>query len=142
MDISKLDTVTACNIGAEIELRHPVTQAPLGIFIHILGKDSDVCREHFRNSVNENLRRAALARKRGKDEEIQTFEKSQERGVELLVACTLAWRTVEDGKESPTITMKGEAMPYTKENARRLYESMPWIKTQVDEGIVDLENFM
>jgi hypothetical protein len=142
MDIGKLDTVSACNAGAEIELMHPVTQKRLGIFVNVLGKDSDVCREHFRVTVNDNLRKAAMAKKRGKDEEVQTYEKSLERGIDLLVACTLGWRTVDDGQETPTITMNGEAMAYTKANAKRLYEAMPWIKTQVDEAIVDLENFI
>lgn len=146
MDIGKLDTIAACNAGAEIELLHPSTQEPLGIFITVLGKDSDVCREHFRNTVNENIRRAAMAKKRGKDEELTTYEKQQERGVELLVSCTLGWRTVEkiDGTETekPVITLKGEDLQYTKANAKRLYEVMPWIKEQVDTAIMDLENFM
>ena len=138
VDLATLDSVGACNQGSEIELKHPVTNAPLGVFVGILGKDSDAFRDHVRFSVNEDFRRAQLAKKRGKPEEAQTMEKNEARGVELLIACTTGWRT---GKE-PTLKIGSEQLQFNVANAKRVYENYPWIKAQVDEGIVDLENFM
>lgn len=138
MDIGSIDTVGACNEGAEIELVHPVTQAPLGIFITVLGKDSDAFRDHVRETIDDDIRRAAMAKKRGKQEEIMTVAKSDERGLELLVLCTMSWR---DGQKQ-TITLNGEELTCTVPNVKKLYEARKWVKQQVDEGIADIENFM
>lgn len=138
MDLAQLDTVGACNEGAEIELIHPVTQKPLGMFITILGKDSDVFRDHLRETIDDDIRRAAMAKKRGKNEELMTVAKSDERGLELLVLCTLSWRT--DDKQ--TIKFRGEELVCSVPNVKKLYEGLPWVKKQVDEGIADLENFI
>jgi len=138
MDLGTLDTVGACNGGAEIELLHPVTQKPLGVFITVLGKDSDVFREHLRETIDDDIRRAAMAKKRGKQEEIMTVAKSDERGLELLVLCTQSWRTGDEA----VISFKGENLTCTVANVKKLYEGLPWIRKQVDEAIGDLENFL
>lgn len=138
IDLAELDTIAACDKGTEIELLHPVNKTPLGIYIGVLGKDSKVFREHMRETINADLRQAALARRRGKNEEVPTIEKGEAKGIELLVVCTTSWRTGEE----KTITLRGEKLPFTVANAKRLYEEMPWIRNQVDEGIGDLENFL
>ena len=61
LDLSTLDTTAACDKGAEFELTHPITSAPLNIFITVLGKDSTAFKEHLRESINEDLRRASMA---------------------------------------------------------------------------------
>ena len=62
-DLADLDTVKACNAGAEIELKHPVTLAPVGIFVTVLGKDSDAFRGFMREVVDANLRQKAIGKK-------------------------------------------------------------------------------
>lgn len=138
LDLSTLDTTAACDKGAEIELLHPVTNAPLGIFISVLGKDSTTFKEYLRQKINEDIRRSAMAKKAGKQEPMRLIEESESRGIELLVVCTLGWRT---GDKS-TITFKGNDLEFNVPNAKLLYESLSWIKEQVDNGLGDLENFM
>lgn len=133
LDLSALDTVAACDKGARIELRHPVTNEPLGVFITVLGKDSQAFRDHLRASINERLRREALAKRRGRDLEPMTVEVGEAEGIDLLVVCTVGWEGV---------TYKGQPLEFNVPNARTLYADLPWVRKQVDEAIGDLENFM
>lgn len=143
-DLSDLDTASACNQGAEIELLHPHTKAPLGIFWGILGRDSDVFKDQVRQRVNEDLRRAALNKKRGKSDDVLTVEKAEERSIGLLVSCSTHWRTVTPEGEFPHLVLKGENLAFTQANAHKVlsHQGFSWIREQIDEGIADLENFM
>lgn len=137
IDLAQFDTVSACNAGAEIQLKHPATGAPLDVFITVRGKESDVFQQIVRDQINDELRKQAL-RKKAASPEVMTVEKSEERGIDLLVTCTMAWRT---GSEQ-TLTLRGEALPCSVKNAKRVYTEMPWLRRQIDEAIADLENFM
>lgn len=151
VDISSLDTVAASDKGAEIELLHPTTNAPLGIFITILGKDSQIFRDHVKESVNAQIRKEALANRRGKKLDPGTAEEAEEKAIELLVLCTLGWRSetyeVKEGKKvvasnEPVIVMGGEPLSFNIMNAKRIYTESIWIRRQIDDAIGDLENFI
>ena len=143
LDLDSLDTGAACDKGAEIELKHPTTSEPLGLFVTILGKDSQVFREHVKQDVNARIRREALASKRGKDVAPPTAEEAEDKATELLVICTLGWRQRnEDGSFKDTITYKGEELSFNVPNAKTVYTNLLWFRRQVDEAIGDLENFI
>lgn len=143
LDLDSLDTGAACDKGAEIELKHPTTSEPLGLFVTILGKDSQVFREHVKQDVNARIRREALASKRGKDVAPPTAEEAEDKATELLVICTLGWRQRnEDGTFKDTITYKGEELAFNVPNAKTVYTNLLWFRRQVDEAIGDLENFI
>jgi len=143
LDLDALDTCAACDKGAEIELRHPTTGEPVGIFVTILGKDSEVFRQHVKEDVNTRIRRQALADKRGKDVAPPTAEEAEEKATDLLVVCTVGWRQrIEGDNFKSTITYKGEELAFTVANAKKLYSNLLWFRRQVDEAIGDLENFM
>jgi len=138
LDLASLDTVAACDAGAEIELTHPTTGQLLGIFVTVLGRDSQVFKEYTRQSINARLRKEAVNRKRGRDPEVATIEAAQEESLGALVACTQGWRTGDE----KTIQFKGEFLPFSHSNAMLIYKALPWIQHQVDEGIGDLANFL
>lgn len=140
IDLASLDAATPCDAGAEIELVHPVSGAPIGVFVTVLGKYSKVFIDHTRRSSNEYLRKAQMLKKRGKDEEPATVEKFEEKSIELLVACTVGWRT----GTKKAITFEGKDLEFSAVNAALIYGTpkLAWIRTQVDEGIADLGNFM
>jgi hypothetical protein len=142
MDLASLNTTAACDKGTEIELVHPVTKAPLGIFWGIVGRDSTIFQEHVRQQIDEDMRRAAMAKKRGKEPELLTTAKREARGLSLLVACSTGWRTVEKDSEKKTLTFEGRELEFTETNAATVLEKLSWIREQIDEGIADLENFM
>lgn len=138
IDIGQFDTIQASDKGAEIQLTHPISNVPIGLFVTVLGKHSDVFREHIRNSQNERLRAQANATRRGKEVPTPTAEEAETRAVELMVLCTTGWRS----DDKPTWTYKGEELEFTIQNAIRVYTEMLWIREQVDTAIGDLENFI
>lgn len=146
IDIASLDTKEASNKGADIELLAPVSNAKTGMFISLLGKDSDTFIEHTRNAANERIRKAHMAQKSGKDSEIPTAEAAEEKALELLALCTTGWYQVyEEGgetKKEASLFYKGEWLPFNINNALRLYREQLWIRRQVDTEIGALENFM
>lgn len=150
IDIADLDTGAASDKGAEIELRHPTSNAKLGMFIGILGKDSEVFREHLKHRANEQLRKEHSAQQGGRKVDAPTAEEAEDKGIELLVLCTTGWRSeyVEevDGKKTaknePCLFYKGEMLAFNVPNVMRVYKEQLWIRRQVDDGVADLENFI
>ena len=133
VDLADLDTTAACDKGAEIELRHPVTNEPLGIFVTVLGKDSSAFKEYMRTAINDKLRKEAMAKKRGKDIDPATYEAAESETIDLLIVCTVGWRNM---------VMGGKQLEFNVPNARTVYSTYSWIRKQVDEGISNLENFI
>lgn len=154
LDLDALNTTNASNAGAEIQLLHPITQAPTGIFIRLLGKDSDAFRDHMKHTVNQRIRKEAFAARRNKNLEPMTAEQTEAEAIELLALCTLGWRSTTPEKkdaqgnviapatEQPVIRHRGEDLPFNANNAMRIYRELLWVRRQIDEAIGDLENFM
>lgn len=140
MDLATLDTVAACDAGAEIELKHPATGEGVGVFWRVLGKDSKACRDETRASINRRLARKVVKGAPPPDDD-------ETEGAALLAACSTGWWTVSqrDGDAEPVrrplLTFRGEDLPFTPENARRVLLEMLWIRRQVDSGVSNLGNF-
>lgn len=137
LDLASISAKAACNKGFDLELRHPVTDEPLGVFISVVGRESDAFQNHVRKRANAKLRDQFAAQQRGRKDDAPTVESIESEAIDLLVACTTGWRT----GDSPVIEWAGEKLEYSEANARRLY-SETWIRSQVDEAIGDLGNFM
>lgn len=149
IDLNDLNTSAASDQGAEFELLHPVTQKPLGIFITVLGKHSEVFRNHIKDNINDRLRKAAMSERTGKRQPVATAEQTEREAVELMVLCTLGWRYEEGGKPNEpgpgsinTLTHKGEELTFSVTNATTLYSELIWMREQVDAAIGDLELFI
>lgn len=132
LDLASLDTVKACNEGAEIELTHPVTKRPLGMFISIVGKDSDAFQEYVAQSSDDDKRRGFEAQRKNKTPQPKYFAQQKADAIALLVACTTGFRNVN---------FNGP-LDFNEANATKLYTSLPWVREQVDAAIVDYENFI
>lgn len=124
IDLATLDTKPAANAGRAIELRHPATRAPLGIFVDVVGVDSDL----YRRAIRERQLR------RSEDEVSElTPERMEEENLDLLATCTTGWRGM---------VLDGQAVEFSPVNARMIYERFPWIRDQVDRGIGDRSVFL
>lgn len=122
IDLATLDTAARCDQGAELELRHPVTGAPLGIFLTLAGVDSRVHRQALAYLAEQRMQRRAVTPDdvRGED-------------VEIAARCTLAWRRVY---------LDGKGLPHSLENARALYARFPWVREQAVVFISDRGNYL
>jgi len=132
-DLGSLDTIKASNEGAEIELKHPMTNEPLAVFVKVRGKDSDAFREFQRHKFNDYLRAEALAKARGKQPQVKSAEDYEDDMLTLLVACTIGWREM---------VYNGAELPFNAENVRKVYKERPWVRDQVNDAVGDLGNFM
>ena len=145
MDLSTLDTTQACAATFELELKHPTTNEPLGMFIECRGRDSADVLSVSRKQVNEYLRKNFTAQRKGRDEEPPTVEDGTEKGVRILVAATVAWFERDDkGKRVDGFTFGGERLTLTPDEAAKLYANpgFAWLRSQLDEAVGDLGNFM
>ena len=128
LDLSSLDPRDAANEGFEFELTHPVSKAPLGQFITVLGSDSDT----YADILHERFNTAIRQRASGGDIKPKTSEQIDAEELELLVACTKGFRN---------INWHGEDLNFTHQNAITLYK-IGWVKQQVNAAIVDISNFI
>jgi hypothetical protein len=133
-DLGALDTIEACNKAAEIEIKHPVTMVGTGVFIKLVGKDSDVYRGRIRAMADESLRRQAAGKSGTADASI---DKLEQKNIDALVAATVGWRTGDE----PSVTVKGDKLDFNAANARRVYTQLLPVREQVAEAINDLANF-
>ena len=127
-DLSSIDTIAACNKSVEIEITHPATGLGTGVFISVVGKDSDIYRSRIKAMANEILQREASGRKK-----VDTIDALEAKNLGPLIAATIAWRNV---------VLDGEKLDCTPENARKIYNRILPVREQVQEAVNDISNFM
>lgn len=131
-DLSKVNSTKASEDGRWMIMRHPVTKEELvddeGNVAKILlaGPDSKVMREAERKSIKRHLQSS------GKIDKLDVDALMKER-MELVISCTLGWEN---------IGMDGQPLEFSKENARKLYETLPWLLDQAHDWSKDLANFL
>jgi hypothetical protein len=135
IDLAALDTVQGSNEGFEVSIYNPATTENLGLFITVLGKDSD---EFQRVSRAQQKKRMEKMSKGGFRNTNVPVESSEADGIQLLAAVTKSWRQ----GEKQTITLDGRELDCSKDNAAMIYERFPWIREQVDVAIGDRANFI
>lgn len=129
IDLSALDTKKGAEEGFKLDLRHPKTGELLGIWIHVLGADSDAYHEllrEFKRGRAEILKRNMRAN--------FSSEEAETEALDLLAGMTRAW--------SENMTLDGERLVFSSGAARKLYERFRWIREQVDAGVHERGNFL
>jgi hypothetical protein len=131
-DLAALDVSKASNKPYKLELKHPVTKEPLGMFISVLGRDSDVFTETMNESINADRRQRALDIKRGRDPKVETIEENMRDSVALMAKITVAFDHVE----------YNGPLSFSEANAVKLYTEQTWVLKQVTDAVNDIANFM
>jgi hypothetical protein len=129
LDLAALDTRKGAEEGFQLELRHPASNEPLGVWIHLLGADSSAYQEQMR----EFRRRIAQALKRNMRASL-TPEETDAESLEQLVCVTRSW--------SDNTTLDGAKLAFSPEAARKLYARFPWIVEQADRAVHERANFL
>ena len=126
-DLSKLDEITQdAEQGANCRIFHPVSDEPLqGVVFRVVGRDSPTFRKAQRAQQTRRLKSRLTS---------LTPDLLEDEGCRLLARCTIGF---PDG----TILMDGEELPFSQDNAYRIYKRFPFIREQVDIFINDLTNF-
>ena len=124
LDLVKTNIAEAAEVGAEFELLIPKSNAATGAFVKVRGEESEVVRKHGRKVFNDSQARAAMARKRGKEDQPMTLEEAEEQLTEAALIRVISWRGIaENGKE----------VEFNRENALRIFKQHPWIRDQILE---------
>ena len=63
LDFDSLDTTAACEKPFELELLHPDTKKPLGVFVSIIGTESAEIKAEFRKELNRERQREFQAQR-------------------------------------------------------------------------------
>jgi len=129
-DFAQLDTVSASNEGAVLELRGPDGAALFQddgspVTITLLGADSDA---YTRAS---NLLTNRALRSRGKAQ--ITAESALTDQINLLAKITTDWSGIKVG---------GESWQCDEERVKRFYRQFPFVRDQVQEFVADRGNFL
>ncbi len=131
-DLAKHNYAEIAESGFKFELKLPGTGEGTGVFITVRGDQSKTVKAYGRKKYNEFKLREQQAKRRGKEVDDLTLEEAEELTIESAVIRVIDWEN---------ITENGKPVPFTKENAERIFKEYTWIKDQVMEEAGQLLNF-
>jgi hypothetical protein len=111
----------------DLELKHPGTDAPLGVTFMIRSMNSEEAKAVLREHTNANLKRTL----KGKT---VTAERLERQSLEEAAACIASWQWGGH-------TYHGSVPELDMKTAIRLLEVEDWIFQQVIAAARDIENF-
>jgi hypothetical protein len=114
MDINSIKT----NNTAVVKIVDPLTLKPNGVKVEVYNASSKEVRK-----ISSSLRKKKL------DEE--------EFSLTLLASCVVSWENLTEKKRG-----KDVKVPLTVENAKRVFELLPWMASQIDSFSVKGSNFL
>jgi hypothetical protein len=112
----------------EFEISNPHTKKKTGIYVTVLSRDSDTYKELQR--AQQNARFKSFGRRTTSSS--LTAEELEEENIQILIACTKAWRNM---------ILHGQELECNPANVRKVYETVNAIREQVDDAIHDRGNF-
>lgn len=138
-DLSAYDTRKGAEQGHEHELTDPATHEPLGVFITVIGADAPEYQDRQTTIARRRLNDFAKSRR------MPSAHEADAAAIDLLAFATRSWRTATGNAAEPftaTVALDGKALAFTAENARMLYQRLPWIREQLEEVIQNRANFL
>lgn len=122
MDITKFNTVQACEEGAWVTILD-FDEIPTDIEFKVVGIDS----KKFKERVN-------LLTRKNEGKSKQDMVKLEEDTIRLLASITLDWKGVEDSE--------GKVIEFTLDAVENVYRNSPWISEQIIEFAKSRRNFL
>ena len=130
MDLNELDLTKSADIGAVMEVMHPITGESLAdkagniMTLTLVGIDS----KRLREAMKVRARIEMAKRKPAKFD----LDDAENKAAELLAACTIGWSNVIEG---------GVEVEFSEDNVKRIYLKYGWLRQQADAFINDRVNF-
>lgn len=145
--LDALDVVPGANAGFEFELVDPSSGDGTGMFITVLGVDSDEYRKRV-DAVQQARAQKLFRGGQFRPNAISTPAEDRAKEIEIQAATTKSWRTVtpgEPGEDStvvPTLNFRGKDYDCTPENAKLLYAGIPPMFEQAQQQARNRANFV
>ncbi len=117
--------------SAEVEVKDPETNAPLGVFFTLAGPEHPK-----RKQMDFARQRNARARFQKTNKLMNDPEEDDQEAREMLAACTLGWRGYVDDE--------GKDIPYSPAAAIALVNDpdMGWLRVQLATALAERERFI
>lgn len=149
INLASLKAATASEVVFDLELLHPTTDEPIGLFIQIIGSNSAPVRKLRDEQVNEMLK-ADFEKQRGKGKP-PTVDGAVKKNAKLIARATVGWYEIDLSIPVGQKPKKVDGMPFgdtriefSEDAAIQLYTDpeYEWLYSQVDKAVGDLSNFM
>lgn len=92
IDILSFNKVADANLGGELELFYNGNST--GIYLHVIGKESDAVKQYERDKLKDYARKAKLAEQKGKEIDFQVglIDKLDDNSIEAALVRVTDWR--------------------------------------------------
>lgn len=132
-DLYDFDLTAAGDRGASMQLKHPTSGRPLGIYFHVVGADGKTFREAYRRVMD-------LSAGETRKVEAPIIER---RAAETVAALILDWWFIDsEGKKyEGRIPWNGGLLYFNTENAVNVLLARVWIRQQIDQFSSERNNF-
>ena len=134
LDLAKFDVTKLSEKGFEFQLTVPEVGTKLPAWITIRGeksKPSVAFQKKYHNALQQ--KNASVMRKTGKAAPDPTIDEVEELLCDTAVVRTISWRGIAEN---------GVEIPFTVENAQRIYAANQWIRDQIISESNLLTNFL
>ena len=129
-DLEKNDIAAKNEAGFEFELVLPNGEKT-GALIKVRGESSPTVRQHGKRVYNEMQMKETAAKRRGKEYQID-LDEAEEINVSDAVNRVISWKNISEGAKE---------VPFTIENATRIFTKHIWIREQVLEESRQVLNY-
>lgn len=148
-DIAQLGTAEDAERPIDMEIASNRDGQGTGVFVRLIGKDSAQYRKLNRHLQNRRLDELSRTRKLK-----MTAEQNEAETLRLLVECVLGWKSrlyervdgvlvpLQPEQFAETYNLRGEELPFSKENVKRVFTVVPEIREQVEDFLADRANFV
>lgn len=129
-DVVKQDFSKVAESGYTFELIMP-NGVNSGAKLTVLGEKSPAVKLYGRRKFQEWQQRQAIAKRRGKEDELD-LDEAEDVAVEAALVRLIGWEGIaENGKE----------IPFTKEKAAEILKAHEWIREAIMTESADILNF-
>lgn len=132
-NLSALKT-TAKDEAIKVELLHPATDEPLGVYFYVVSSESDQAQRFLAQQMRKEQMREMENSKRRKPR-LREYDEMQEDVRNMALSRLVGWENVAWGADD-------KPLEYTPENAEMLLTECRWIVEQIFEHSNDLGKFL
>lgn len=110
-----------------IEIKHPATDADIGIKVTLVSLDDEKTKQTRRRVINKRIE----LEKKGKNFRADDIEENE---FDLIFASMTAWEWYD-------AEFHGEKPAFNEANVKKVLAELPWFKRQISEAIGDEKAF-
>lgn len=129
-DIKNHDFSKAADLGYTFDLKLP-TGASSGAKLTIIGDMSSTVKAYGRRKYQEFQQKQAIARRKGREEEMD-LDEAEELAIEAALIRLTGWSG---------ITEDGKAVEFSKDKAAEILKAHSWIREAIMQESADITNF-